>query len=179
MNIELVTPQQLARHAAEFHALLRDAVEHGASIGFTLPLAETDVADYWRKVGAEVAGGNKVLFAAFAADSRLVGGAQLALEPRPNGRHRAEVQKVLVQAAARGQGAGTALMERLEAEARIRGRTLLFLDTSVGEGGAVKFYEQLGYTLCGGIPDYAADPDGRLKANAIFYKRLASGPGVP
>jgi hypothetical protein len=26
--------------------------------------------------------------------------------------------------------------------------------------------------LAGGIPDYAANPDGRLEANAIFYKRL-------
>jgi acetyltransferase len=43
----------------------------------------------------------------------------------------------------------------------------------VGESGATKFYERLGYTLAGGIPDFAADPDGRLTPNAIYYKRLA------
>jgi len=80
---------------------------------------------------------------------------------------------------ARGRGIGAALMARLEAEAVACGRTLLFLDTSTGESGAVQFYKQLGYSYAGGIPDYAANPDGRLVPNAIFYKRLASGPGGP
>jgi ribosomal protein S18 acetylase RimI-like enzyme len=128
-------------------------------------------------VAGEIAGGNKILLAALDGEDRLVGSAQLALEPRSNGRHRAEVQKVLVLAAARGRGIGATLMRRVEAEARTRGRSLLFLDTSVGTGGAVRFYERLGYIQAGGIPGYAADPDGRLMDNAIFYKRLASGPG--
>jgi acetyltransferase len=173
MNIAPVAPEALARDIAEFHALLRDAVEHGASIGFTRPLAEADVADYWRKVGAEVATGHKVLLAARDAAGRLTGSGQLALEARSNGRHRAEVQKLMVFAAQRGRGTGAALMRALEASARAHGRSLLLLDTSVGASGAAKLYEQLGYTLGGGIPDYAMDPDGTLKANAIYYKRLA------
>jgi ribosomal protein S18 acetylase RimI-like enzyme len=63
-------------------------------------------------------------------------------------------------------------MRALEASAQVHGRSLLFLDTSVGASGAAKLYEQLGYTQCGGIPDYAMDPDGTLKANAIFFKKL-------
>ncbi|MBL9218816.1 MAG: GNAT family N-acetyltransferase [Opitutaceae bacterium] len=173
MNISPVAPESLARDAAEFHALLRDAVEHGASIGFTLPLADGEVADYWRQVGAELAGGNRILLAARDARGRLIGSGQLALERRSNGRHRAEVQKLLVFAGQRGRGAGTALMHALEAEARGRGRTLLFLDTSKGAGGAAGLYERLGYLRCGGIPDYAMDPDGTLQPNVIFAKRLA------
>lgn len=172
MNISPVSPAELVREAAEFHALLRDAVDHGASIGFTLPFAEADVADYWRKVGADIAAGSKVLFAARDEAGQLLGSGQLALEMRSNGRHRAEVQKLLVFAARRGAGTGTALMRAIEQAARAHRRTLLFLDTSVGAGGAMKLYEQLGYTQCGGIPDYAMDPDGTLKANAIFYKKL-------
>ncbi len=179
MRLEPVTPEALAVQAAEFAALLRDAVEHGASVGFILPLSGDEVAEYWRKVGTELAGGNQLMFAARDEAGRLLGGAQLALETRSNGRHRAEVQKVLVFATARGRGIGTALMQRIESEARARGRTLLFLDTSTGASGAVKFYEQLGYSPAGGIPDYAADPDGRLGASAIFYKRLASAPAGP
>ena len=57
--------------------------------------------------------------------------------------------------------------------ASLDGRTLLFLDTSEGASGAAKLYEQLGYMRCGGIPDYAMDPDGTLKPNVIFAKRLA------
>jgi GNAT superfamily N-acetyltransferase len=172
MQITLATPEELAAHAAELAALVRDAVEHGASIGFTLPLAEAEIADFWRKVATDTAAGHKRVLVARDAQGRLLGSAQLALEMRANGRHRAEVQKVLVLAAQRGAGVGAALMARVEAEARARGRSLLFLDTSVGAGGAVRFYEKLGYTLTGGIPDYAMDPDGQLRANAIFYKRI-------
>jgi acetyltransferase len=78
----------------------------------------------------------------------------------------------MVLAAQRGQGTGAALMARVESAARTRGRTLLFLDTSEGEAGATKFYERLGYTYVGGIPDFAASPDGSLATNAIYYKRL-------
>jgi acetyltransferase len=172
MRIVRVTHGELAAAAAEFHALLRDAVDHGASIGFTRPLAEADVADYWRKVEAEVAAGTKLLFAARNDAHRLLGSGQLALEMRSNGRHRAEVQKLLVFAAQRGAGVGTQLMRAIEQAARAHGRNLLFLDTSVGPSGAMKLYERLGYTQCGGIPDYAMDPDGTLKANAIFFKKL-------
>ena len=42
-----------------------------------------------------------------------------------------------------------------------------------GTGGAGHFYESLGYTYAGGIPDYALDPDGRPMKNAIYYKILA------
>lgn len=178
MSIELVTPGTLAAQAAEFAGLLRDAVDHGASIGFTRPLAGAEIADYWRKIGTEISVGDKILLAARDGRGDLIGSAQLALESRPNGRHRGEVQKVMVRAAQRGRGIGARLMIRLEAEARARGRRLLFLDTSTGEGGAVKFYERLGYNLAGGIPDYAADPDGRLVPNAIFYKKLTPAGGA-
>jgi acetyltransferase len=172
MNIVPVSAAGLAEQAADFAALLRDAVEHGASVGFTLPLTDGEVADYWRKVAADVAAGHKLLWAACTDDGRIVGSVQLALETRANGRHRAEVQKLMVLAAERGRGIGAELMRHLEARAERDGRRVLFLDTSEGPGGARRFYERTGYTYAGGIPDYAADPDGRLVPNAIFYKRL-------
>ncbi|HYC72838.1 MAG TPA: GNAT family N-acetyltransferase [Opitutaceae bacterium] len=153
-------------------ALLRDAVDHGASVGFTLPLSDGEIAGYWRGVRADLAAGRKVLLA--AVDARgLCGSVQLGLEMRSNGRHRAEVQKLMVFHAARGRGIGARLMTAVEAVARRRGRPLLFLDTSVGRGGAVGFYRKLGWIPCGGVPGYAADPDGSLHDNAIFYKRLS------
>lgn len=173
MRLLPLTPELLAARSRELAALVRDAVEGGASIGFTLPLDEGEVADLWRGVAAQLAAGTKAAFVALDADDRVVGSAQLALEARSNGRHRAEVQKVLVLRAARGRGVGAALMAAVEAAARARGRTLLFLDTSVGAAGAEAFYERLGYVRGGGIPDYAANPDGTLAANAIYFKRLA------
>ena len=78
MHIELISAATLAGRAAEFVELLRDAVFHGASLGFTLPLPEAEVAAYWRKVGAELADGNKLLLAALDENDALIGGAQLA-----------------------------------------------------------------------------------------------------
>jgi acetyltransferase len=173
VKIDLLSGETVATRLPELGGLLTDAVQNGASVGFVLPLADGEVAAYWRQVGAEASAGHKLLFAACDEGGRLVGSVQLALEPRANGRHRAEVQKIMVLAAHRGRGIGAALMARVEAEARARGRALLFLDTSVGDSAATKFYERLGYTLAGGIPDFAADPDGRLTPNAIYYKRLA------
>lgn len=172
MIISPVDAAVAAARAAELSALLRDAVGHGASLGFTLPLPEEEVRAYWRDVVAAVAAGDRLLFVATDGAGALLGTVQLALERRSNGRHRAEVQKLLVWHRSRGAGIGAALMRRLEEEARARGRWLLFLDTSVGAAGAVDFYAKLGYTPCGGIPDYAANPDGTLAANVIFHKRL-------
>lgn len=156
----------------DLRALLINAVEHGASVGYLWSEVRAEVDDYWRGVGADLAARRRVLLAARGPDGRITGSAQLALESRSNGRHRAEVQKMLVWHAARGRGLGRALLARLEAEAKARGRTLLFLDTTVGAAGAEEFYLKAGYRRAGGIPDYAANPDGRLEANVIFYKRL-------
>jgi len=172
MQIARVSEAQLAARLRDFETLLLDAVRHGASIGFMLPLAEEEARAYWRGVAAQLATGSKVLLAALGADGTLLGSGQIAFESRANGRHRAEIQKLLVLHAARGRGIGAALMRELEAEGRRAGRTLLFLDTSVGASGAVRFYEKLGYTRGGGIPDYARDPDGTFAANAIFFKRI-------
>lgn len=172
MKIELLPPDAAHQRGPELDKLLIDAVAHGASVGFLHPLSDEEAATYWRKVLADLPLGNRLLFGAFSNDGRLIGTAQLAREPRANGRHRAEVQKVLVDSSARRRGVGAALMARLEREAVGRGVRLLFLDTSDGPGGAVEFYRQLGYSHAGGIPDYAADPDGSLFPNAIFYKLL-------
>jgi len=172
MTIEQLNRNQARERLPELEALLHDAVSHGASVGFLHPLDARESKAYWGKVIDELETA-RVFLAAIDERSRLVGAAQLALESRPNGRHRAEVQKLLVLSSGRRQGIGAALMREIEAEAVRRGRTLLFLDTSTGKGGATEFYLRLGYALAGGIPDYAADPDGTLAANAIFYKRLS------
>jgi acetyltransferase len=172
MQIVPCSSVQLLARLREFESLLIDAVEHGASIGFMLPLESDEAEAYWRGVARQIESGHKVLLVALGADGTLLGSGQLAFELRANGRHRAEVQKLMVRHAARGRGIGAALMHALEAEAQRAGRTLLFLDTSVGASGAVRFYEKLGYTFVGGIPDYARDPDGALAPNAIFFKRI-------
>lgn len=156
--------------------LLTECVAGGASIGFLAPLARTEAEAYWSKVEGEVRGGGKVLLVAREGISGpIVGSAQLGLEARANGRHRAEVQKVMVRPTARRRGIATRLMEAIEAEARARRVTLLFLDTSDSHAGARPLYEALTYVYVGGIPGYALDPHGTPEANAIYYKTLAPG----
>ena len=172
MRIELLPSAPPPQLLEQLSNLLIDAVRHGASLGFLESITQKDADEYWANTLLEINADRRVAFGAFDGDGRLLGTGQLALEMRPNGRHRAEVQKILVWHACRGRGIGAAILATIEEAAIERRRTLLFLDTSIGEAGAVAFYEKRGYVACGGIPDYAANPDGKLVANAIFYKRL-------
>ena len=104
-------------------------------------------------------------------DGRVVGTVQYERCAKPNGRHRAEVQKLLVHSSARGLGLARRLMEALEAAAAADGLRLLFLDTFEGSG-AEAMYAHLGWQRSGVIPEYAATPDGRLGATVLFYRLL-------
>lgn len=151
--------------------LLIDAVQSGASVGFVQPLEQPEALVYWQGVIANLERDERVLLIA-ELDGRVVGTGQLILEFRANACHRAEVSKVLVHSAFRQRGIGRALMQGLEREALQRGRTLLHLDTRAGDG-AEALYRAVGYTLIGGIPNWARHPSvDQLEANAIFYKVL-------
>ena len=152
-------------------ALLRDAVEGGASVGYLVPVGDAELHAFWTDTFADVRAGRRVVLVAREA-GRIVGSAQLGLATRPNSRHRAEVQKVLVLRSHRGRGLGAALMEALEPAARALGRTLLVLDTSA-TGNALGLYSRCGYTRAGVIPRFAADPDGSLIDTVLYYKHLA------
>jgi GNAT superfamily N-acetyltransferase len=60
-------------------------------------------------------------------------------------------QMLLVPESLRGQGVGQQLMQQAEDEARRRGCHHAWLDTQFGARG---FYEKLGYTAFGQLPDY-------------------------
>lgn len=61
-------------------------------------------------------------------------------------------QLLVVPAASRGQGLGTVMMQRAEAEALARGCHGAWLDTF--EFQARTFYERLGYQCFGELPNY-------------------------
>jgi len=151
-------------------ALLQDAVDGGASVGFLPPLAAAEAEAYWRGLLPEVADGTRLLFAATAGDE-VLGSVQLGLAQRANSRHRAEVQKLLVHSRARRQGLGTRLMQTAEAAALAAGRRLLVLDTLLGSPAEL-VYQRLGYTSCGVIPHYAEVGDGSLQPTHLFYRFL-------
>jgi len=130
MKIEPI--ESLKPHLPALQTLLIDTVDDGASIGFHAPLSAADAAAYWQAVESQLADGSKLMLVASEGDT-VQGAVQLALETRPNGRHRAEVQKLMVAPTARGKGTAKALMAAAEQAAHAAGRTLLVLDTRRGD----------------------------------------------
>jgi ribosomal protein S18 acetylase RimI-like enzyme len=174
-DVELLTATAGRGLRAGLAELLRDIVAGGASVGFLDPLADDEAAAYWDGVFAEVDAGSRLLFAARDGD-RVLGTVQLAIPWKPNARHRAAVEKLLVHTSARRQGLGTALMRRAEDAAAGLGRTLLVLDTRAGDP-AGRLYERLGYVRVGVIPGYALSPAGRPQAAAFYYRDLRDNDG--
>ena len=151
--------------------ILADAVAGGASVGFLLPFSPYEAATWWRTLEPDVVRGTVIVVLA-RLERRVVGTAQLRLAQLPNGRHRAEVAKVLVHRSARRQGIASALMQELERIAIAEGRTLLVLDT-IAESESEPLYLKLGWTRAGEIPRYAGMPDGELRPTVVFYRDLA------
>ena len=149
--------------------LLCESVEAGDSVGFLRGLSPASAADWWRRLLAD----ESVLTWVARDGADVVGTCSLRLATPENGRHRAEVSKLLVRQDARRRGVATALMAAVEDEAPRRGRTLLILDTDAGSDAEL-FYESLGWLEYGLLPDHAADPDGRLRATR-FYRKPLSG----
>jgi ribosomal protein S18 acetylase RimI-like enzyme len=168
---ESLSPDAIAALLPALAALLVDAVDGGASLGFLPPLADGAAREYWREVAGAVSGGTRVLVVARDGAGGVVGAAQLDLATRANASHRAEVAKVMVDRRVRRQGIGRALMIALEAHARRLGRTTLVLDTRAGDPSEA-LYRTLGWQRAGTIPRYARSADGTLDATAIYYKLL-------
>ena len=161
-QVEALTADQIAQLAE----ILTGVVAAGASVGYLPPLTPDEAAAAWQ----DVARPDNLLWIA-EQDGRIVGTAQLQLALRPNGRHRAEVNKVLVHPAWQGQGIGRALMAAVETEARAIGRTLLHLDTRQGDTSN-HLYRRCGWTEAGTIPLWAAGADGALHGTVIYFKTL-------
>lgn len=149
--------------------LLQDTVDTGASVGFLAPLEADEARTYWQDVLANLDDRFQLWIA--EDNGHLLGTVQLACCGKANGRHRAEVQKLMVATAARGRGIARLLMDTVETQARASGITLLVLDTQKGST-AERVYARLGWTRAGEIPDFALLPHGGLAATVLFWKRL-------
>lgn len=161
----------VAHYIPALHALLTEAVKDGASIGFMWPVNNDEIAAYWRDVAQSVAQHKKYLVVILDDTGSLLGTAQLEPSPKENGRHRAEVQKVIVALHARNRGIGKLLMQHVESRAKDLNRSMLLLDTRVDDIGE-RLYESMGWSKFGIAPDYAFSPDGTLAGSAFYFKRI-------
>lgn len=169
-HIERFNEEQGRAALRQFVALLRDAVDDGASVGFLPPLEDKAAEDFWLEMFGEVGGGTRILLVAREAEE-LAGTVQLDLARKQTAQHRAEVQKLLVHTRFRGRGLGKALMSAIEEAAREAGRTLLYLDTIEG-CAAEHLYVKCGYERAGVIPQFALSGVGVLEPTVIFYRLL-------
>ena len=167
----------LARAIPELAVLHSDAVNRGASLGFVPPMRSDESRPYWESLRSEIDAGRRILLGAFHA-GRIVGSGQLALPSHPNALHRAEVQKLFVDAALQGHGIGRSLMAVLHAIARRHGRSLVLLNARRG-GSAERFYRTLGYREAGVIPGYTLGRGHERIDSVLLYQELGdAGPAV-
>lgn len=150
--------------------VLVDCVDGGASVGFMAPYGIEDAYQFWEGVLPAVASSGTALFVA-EADGRIAGTVQVGLQQMPNQPHRGDLKKLLVHRDFRGRGVARALMAAAEAEAVLRGKSLLVLDTATGSP-AEELYRRLGWTVSGVIPDYALFPDGRYCDTTVYFKKI-------
>jgi GNAT superfamily N-acetyltransferase len=163
-QVESLSDQQVD----ELADILIAVVAQGASVGYLPPLSLDEAKDYWRSVTKPSV---RLLIA--ERDGQIVGTAQLELAMKLNGRHRAEVNKVLVHPGCQRQGIGRRLMADIESIARAEGRTLLHLDTRDGDSSN-DVYRALGWVEAGRIPQWARSAGGTLDGTVFYYKVIES-----
>ncbi|MEE1928659.1 GNAT family N-acetyltransferase [Streptomyces sp. TRM 70351] len=168
-EITRIDAAELAVHADGLADLLAATVDGGASVGFLAPLDHAAARAWWTAQAPAVADGGTLLWLA-RSGPRVTGTVSLRRGAMPNGRHRAEVAKLMVHPDARGQGTARALLAAAEQHAAGAGITLLVLDSETGSP-AHRLYRDTGWTECGTVPDYAADATGTLRPTTYFYKR--------
>jgi len=166
-----ISSSELEIHVPALSELLRDTVNAGAGLGFLPPLTREQGRNYWRSIRAELDAGSRLLLAAFAG-GRMIGTGQLVLSVWPDMPHKAELQKILVAAAARGRGVGRSLIAALHDAARQRGRSLLTLSTRRG-ARAEDLYKSLGYLELGVMPRATVGPQGERYDSVFLYQDLS------
>lgn len=165
-----ITAAQAQQAMPQLCALLQACIADGASVGFTDPFDEETITRFWRQRIDDLAQ-NRCHFLVARQNGVIIATVLLNYNAIPNGRHRAEIAKLLVHPHARRQGIARQLMQRVEQQARLAGLSLLVLDTRSGDV-ASKLYLSLGWQVAGAIPSYAESPAGTLDATTIMYKHL-------
>ncbi len=165
-GIEVLDAAAAASAERRLAEILCACVDAGASVSYLPPLASDIARGFWKRMAADVAGGSRILLAAWDGGV-MAGTVMLEFASSPNQPHRTEVQKLLVHPDARRRGLARALMARAEQEARRAGKTLLTLDTRAGDA-AESLYRAMGWHEAGRIPGYALNAD-RTPCDTIFF----------
>jgi len=171
VKIESLEPAAYDAAIEGLGALLKDAIDGGASVNFVAGVTPEQAEGWWAARSSRVADGTITVFVARDEKDRIVGSTLIERSINPNSPHRAEIGKVIVHRSMRRQGVAKALMTAAEERARAEGRWMLILDTVTGSAAA-SLYESLGWVTVGTIPGYALNTDGVPEAATYYYKDL-------
>ncbi len=170
VTIDEIDATEMQAVLPELGRLLHECVQDGASIGFVFPFTPEQADSFWRAlVPAVAAGGRRMLVA--RRGGAIVGTVTLVLAQPDNGRHRADIVKLMVHPLARRLGIARHLMLAAEAMARSCDRSLLILDTRTGDSGE-PLYRSLGFVATGIVPAYARSIHGVLEDCTFMHKPL-------
>jgi len=170
IKIEQLSASQAQAQLSALTDVLQACVADGASIGFITADDRAVMTDFWQGKIGSLERGETQLLVAWQAET-LVATVMVGFSTMPNGRHRAEISKLLVHPLARRQGIARRLMQQAEQLAQLQGKTLLVLDTRSGDV-ATDLYLSLAWQIAGAIPQYAASTAGVLDATTVMYKLL-------
>lgn len=148
--------------------ILVACVEGGASVSFLRPLAPEKARAFWRRTSRGVASGDRLLLAGWR-NGVLAATGSVDMAMPENQRHRAEVQKILVDPAYRRQGLAREILRACEAAAAQAGRSLLVLDTKADDGGEA-LYRAEGWQEYGRLAAHAVDVDG-VSVETVFFAK--------
>lgn len=86
----------------------------------------------------------------------------------------AELKRMYVRKAARGNGLADALLARLSQVARDAGLTMLRLETGTHSDAAIRFYRRNGFAPCAAFAPYTAMAPEAIATSVFLEKRLPS-----
>ncbi|MDH1085064.1 GNAT family N-acetyltransferase [Pantoea brenneri] len=170
INYQVLSASEAQQALPELCEVLQACVADGASVGFIDAADHQAIGRFWQDRIYSLASGDAELWVARQHGS-VVATVMINRSSMPNGRHRAEITKLLVHPQARRQGIARQLMLQAEQQARLQGKTLLVLDTRSGDVPS-DLYRSLDWQVAGSIPFYAESTTGELDATTYMFKLL-------
>ncbi|MFM1988981.1 MAG: hypothetical protein RJA99_1938 [Pseudomonadota bacterium] len=157
--------------APAYRALMLDAYR-GHPDAFTSSYAEraAQPADGWAWRLAPGEAASQRVFGAFEGDA-LVGAGGWQRGDRVKVAHRAELFGMAVAPAARGRGAGRAIVEAILADARAAGLVTIVLTVSDGNAAAERLYARCGFVRTG-VEPMAVRVGEAWVAKAAMWRRV-------
>lgn len=169
---------------------------------FMPPLSQEKLLSWWKDRIAETIAGTRVIIMLLldthpgtkVPGDALVGVAMLSLPHLETGPFRANIESILVSTKYRRRRGATVLLEAVEQDATIKGKTLLVscisfccgnlrnrilipysLQMAEMESGtpAEIIFKQFHYQVAGKVPKYSLKPGGEMKDVVFLYKNLA------